>query len=158
MVQEHTFYSGIMTVSTIIHCVGVWIFTFSANLKELISQTITTWAQQSHIQDPELVRVMFSLLRRQYDGIGELLRAMKKSYTISAASVLDAINLLASLGQIRSLLSVRMGNEEEKLMIDGLGYENTMQYMMQWNHLDDLLHICSSLLILTHIGITLYCL
>ncbi|XP_029984596.1 ryanodine receptor 3 [Sphaeramia orbicularis] len=91
------------------------------NLKELISQTITSWAQESHIQDPELVRVMFSLLRRQYDGIGELLRAMKKSYTISAASVQDAINLLASLGQIRSLLSVRMGNEEEKLMIDGLG-------------------------------------
>ncbi|KAJ0060966.1 hypothetical protein NL108_003272, partial [Boleophthalmus pectinirostris] len=91
------------------------------NLKELISQTITSWAQESHIQDPELVRVMFSLLRRQYDGIGELLRAMKKSYTISAASVQDAINLLASLGQIRSLLSVRMGTEEEKLMIDGLG-------------------------------------
>uniref|UniRef100_A0A7N5ZUX4 Ryanodine receptor 3 n=1 Tax=Anabas testudineus TaxID=64144 RepID=A0A7N5ZUX4_ANATE len=91
------------------------------NLKELISQTITSWAQESHIQDPELVRVMFSLLRRQYDGIGELLRAMKKSYTISATSVQDAINLLASLGQIRSLLSVRMGTEEEKLMIDGLG-------------------------------------
>ncbi|MEQ2259798.1 hypothetical protein XENORESO_018651, partial [Xenotaenia resolanae] len=92
-----------------------------SNLKELISQTITSWAQESHIQDPELVRVMFSLLRRQYDGIGELLWAMKKSYTISAASVQDAINLLASLGQIRSLLSVRMGKEEEKLMIDGLG-------------------------------------
>ncbi|XP_061602252.1 ryanodine receptor 3 isoform X2 [Cololabis saira] len=91
------------------------------NLKELISQTITSWAQESYIQDPELVRVMFSLLRRQYDGIGELLRAMKKSYTISAASVQDAINLLASLGQIRSLLAVRMGKEEEKLMIDGLG-------------------------------------
>ncbi|XP_075893569.1 ryanodine receptor 3 isoform X4 [Nelusetta ayraudi] len=91
------------------------------NLKELISQTITSWAQETHILDPELVRVMFSLLRRQYDGIGELLRAMKKSYTISAASVQDAINLLVSLGQIRSLLSVRMGKEEEKLMIDGLG-------------------------------------
>lgn len=103
---------------------GCWILTSLANLKELISQTITTWAQESHIQDPELVRVMFSLLRRQYDGIGELLRAMKKSYTISAASVQDAINLLASLGQIRSLLSVRMGKEEEKLMIDGLGWEN----------------------------------
>ncbi|KAG7283030.1 hypothetical protein CRUP_012923 [Coryphaenoides rupestris] len=91
------------------------------NLKELISQTITSWAQVCHIQDPELVRVMFSLLRRQYDGIGELLRAMRKSYTISDASVQDAINLLASLGQIRSLLSVRMGKEEETLMIDGLG-------------------------------------
>uniref|UniRef100_A0A8C7FDW2 Ryanodine receptor 3 n=1 Tax=Oncorhynchus kisutch TaxID=8019 RepID=A0A8C7FDW2_ONCKI len=92
-----------------------------ANLKELISQTMVSWAQECHVQDPELVRVMFSLLRRQYDSIGELLRAMRKSYTISAASIQDTINLLASLGQIRSLLSVRMGKEEEKLMIDGLG-------------------------------------
>ncbi|KAJ8356248.1 hypothetical protein SKAU_G00190420 [Synaphobranchus kaupii] len=91
------------------------------NLKELISQTMVSWAQESHIQDPELVRVMFSLLRRQYDCVGELLRAIRRSYTISAASVQDTINLLASLGQIRSLLSVRMGKEEEKLMIDGLG-------------------------------------
>ncbi|KTF88694.1 hypothetical protein cypCar_00013265 [Cyprinus carpio] len=92
-----------------------------ANLKELISQTMVTWAQECKIQDPELVRSMFSLLRRQYDGIGELLRALRKSYTVSAKSVGDAINLLASLGQIRSLLSVRMGEEEGQLMIDGLG-------------------------------------
>ncbi|XP_036006629.1 ryanodine receptor 3 isoform X7 [Fundulus heteroclitus] len=91
-----------------------------SNLKELISQTMVSWAQECHIQDPKLVRKMFSLLRRQYDSIGELLRAMRKTYTISAASVQDTINLLASLGQIRSLLSVRMGKEEEKLMIDGL--------------------------------------
>uniref|UniRef100_A0A672SAJ0 Ryanodine receptor 3 n=1 Tax=Sinocyclocheilus grahami TaxID=75366 RepID=A0A672SAJ0_SINGR len=91
------------------------------NLKELISQTMVTWAQECKIQDPALVRSMFSLLRRQYDGIGELLRALRKSYTVSAKSVGDAINLLASLGQIRSLLSVRMGEEEGQLMIDGLG-------------------------------------
>ncbi|KAL0164669.1 hypothetical protein M9458_040422, partial [Cirrhinus mrigala] len=82
------------------------------NLKELISQTMVTWAQECKIQDPALVRSMFSLLRRQ---------ALRKSYTISAKSVGDAINLLASLGQIRSLLSVRMGEEEGQLMIDGLG-------------------------------------
>ncbi|KAI7799584.1 putative ryanodine receptor 3 [Triplophysa rosa] len=91
------------------------------NLKELISQTMVSWAQECKIQDPALVRSMFSLLRRQYDGVGELLRALRKSYTISAKSVGDAINLLASLGQIRSLLSVRMGEEEGQLMIDGLG-------------------------------------
>lgn len=97
----------------------------AANLKELISQTMVSWAQETHIQDPQLVRAMFSLLRRQYDSIGELLRAMRKTYTISAASVHDTIHLLASLGQIRSLLSVRMGKEEEQLMIDGLRYDNT---------------------------------
>ncbi|NXC01598.1 RYR3 protein, partial [Orthonyx spaldingii] len=91
-------------------------------LKELISQTMVRWSQEDQIQDPELVRIMYSLLRRQYDSIGELLQALRKAYTISAASVKDTINLLAALGQIRSLLSVRMGKEEELLMINGLGY------------------------------------
>nr|XP_033808279.1 ryanodine receptor 3 isoform X2 [Geotrypetes seraphini] len=90
-------------------------------LNELISQTMVRWAQEDHIQDPELVRIMFSLIRRQYDSIGEQLRALRKTYTISAISVQDAINLLASLSQIRSLLSVRMGKEEEMQMIYGLG-------------------------------------
>ncbi|XP_054256673.1 ryanodine receptor 3 [Indicator indicator] len=90
-------------------------------LKELISQTMVRWSQEDEIQDPELVRIMYTLLRRQYDSIGELLQALRKAYTISAASVQDTINLLAALGQIRSLLSVRMGKEEELLMINGLG-------------------------------------
>ncbi|XP_064003828.1 ryanodine receptor 3 [Pogoniulus pusillus] len=90
-------------------------------LKELISQTMVRWSQEDQIQDPELVRIMYMLLRRQYDSIGELLQALRKAYTISAASVKDTINLLAALGQIRSLLSVRMGKEEELLMINGLG-------------------------------------
>ncbi|NXE13864.1 RYR3 protein, partial [Lophotis ruficrista] len=94
-----------------------------ATLKELISQTMVRWSQEDQIQDPELVRIMYTLLRRQYDSIGELLQALRKAYTISATSVKDTINLLAALGQIRSLLSVRMGKEEELLMINGLGYE-----------------------------------
>lgn len=97
-------------------------FALSATLKELISQTMVRWSQEDQIQDPELVRIMYTLLRRQYDSIGELLQALRKAYTISAASVKDTINLLAALGQIRSLLSVRMGKEEELLMINGLGY------------------------------------
>ncbi|KAM5301819.1 ryanodine receptor 2 isoform 4-T4 [Glossophaga mutica] len=93
----------------------------SSTLQQLISETMVRWAQESVIEDPELVRAMFVLLHRQYDGIGGLARALPKTYTISAVSVEDTINLLASLGQIRSLLSVRMGREEEKLMIRGLG-------------------------------------
>ncbi|ELK05575.1 Ryanodine receptor 3 [Pteropus alecto] len=90
-------------------------------LKELISQTMIRWAQEDQIQDAELVRMMFTLLRRQYDSVGELLRALRKTYSISQASVSDTIGLLAALGQIRCLLSVRMGKEEELLMINGLG-------------------------------------
>ncbi|XP_065586025.1 ryanodine receptor 2 isoform X3 [Cyrtonyx montezumae] len=93
----------------------------SCTLQQLISDTMVRWAQESVIEDPELVRAMFVLLHRQYDGIGGLVRALPKTYTINSVSVEDTINLLASLGQIRSLLSVRMGKEEEKLMIRGLG-------------------------------------
>ncbi|KAK7820066.1 hypothetical protein U0070_022598 [Myodes glareolus] len=92
-----------------------------SSLQQLISETMVRWAQESVIEDPELVRAMFVLLHRQYDGIGGLVRALPKTYTINGVSVEDTINLLASLGQIRSLLSVRMGKEEEKLMIRGLG-------------------------------------
>lgn len=118
--ERQTKHQGFFVLLLSLSLCIVFFFT-SANLKELISQTMVTWAQECKIQNPELVRSMFSLLRRQYDGIGELLRAMRKSYTISEKSVQDAINLLASLGQIRSLLSVRMGEEEGQLMSDGLG-------------------------------------
>ncbi|KAG1945378.1 ryanodine receptor [Pimephales promelas] len=91
-----------------------------STLQQLISETMVRWAQESVIEDPELVRAMFVLLHRQYDGIGGQVRALPKTYTINAVSVEDTISLLASLGQIRSLLSVRMGREEEKLMIHGL--------------------------------------
>ncbi|TNN62826.1 Ryanodine receptor 2 [Liparis tanakae] len=67
-----------------------------STLQQLISDTMVRWAQES-------------------------VRALPKTYTINSVSIEDTINLLAALGQIRSLLSVRMGREEEKLMIRGLG-------------------------------------
>lgn len=79
------------------------------------------WAQESFIQNPELVRMMFSLLHRQYDGLGELMRVLPKAYTINAVSIIDTMDLLECLGQIRSLLIVQMGPEEERLMIQSIG-------------------------------------
>lgn len=64
---------------------------------------------------------MFSLLHRQYDGLGELIRALPKAYSINAVSVQDTMDLLECLGQIRSLLIVQMGPEEERLMIQSIG-------------------------------------
>uniref|UniRef100_A0A5F8GAP9 Ryanodine receptor 1 n=1 Tax=Monodelphis domestica TaxID=13616 RepID=A0A5F8GAP9_MONDO len=74
------------------------------SLQELVSHTMVHWAQEDFIQNPELVRAMFSLLHRQYDGLGELLRALPRAYTISLSSVEDTMSLLESLCQIRSLL------------------------------------------------------
>ncbi|MEQ2177781.1 hypothetical protein GOODEAATRI_007209, partial [Goodea atripinnis] len=91
-------------------------------LQELISHTMIHWAQESFIQNPELVRMMFSLLHRQYDGLGELMRALPKAYTINEVSIQDTMDLLECLGQIRSLLIVQMGPEEERLIIQSIGY------------------------------------
>ncbi|XP_014166945.1 ryanodine receptor 1-like, partial [Geospiza fortis] len=93
-----------------------------STLQELISQTMVHWAQESFIQSPALVRAMFSLLHRQYDALGELGRALPKAYAISATSVPDTTALLECLGQIRSLLIVQMGPEEENLMIQSIGH------------------------------------
>ncbi|EMP41031.1 Ryanodine receptor 1 [Chelonia mydas] len=90
------------------------------------------WAQESFVQSPALVRVMFSLLHRQYDAIGELLRALPRAYTINAVSVGDAMSLLESLGQIRSLLIVQMGPEEGTLMIQSIG--NIMNNKVFYQH------------------------
>uniref|UniRef100_A0A671YWR5 Ryanodine receptor 2 n=1 Tax=Sparus aurata TaxID=8175 RepID=A0A671YWR5_SPAAU len=92
------------------------------SLKQLISETMVHWAQEAEIKDPELVRAIFSLLHRQYQGLGgQMAGALCRAYTISQASVEDTMALLSSLSQIRSLLSVRMGKEEERLMIRKLG-------------------------------------
>ncbi|KAI4801179.1 hypothetical protein KUCAC02_000104, partial [Chaenocephalus aceratus] len=107
-----------------------------STLQQLISDTMVRWAQESVIEDPELVRAMFVLLHRQYDGIGgQVVRALPKTYTINSVSIEDTITLLAALGQIRSLLSVRMGREEEKLMIRGLGDNHEQQGVLPAPHL-----------------------
>uniref|UniRef100_A0A8C3ABS1 Ryanodine receptor 2 n=1 Tax=Cyclopterus lumpus TaxID=8103 RepID=A0A8C3ABS1_CYCLU len=92
------------------------------SLKTLISETMVRWAQETEMEDPELVRAVFSLLHRQYQGLGgQMTQHLCRAYTISQASVEDTMALLSSLSQIRSLLSVRMGKEEERLMIRRLG-------------------------------------
>uniref|UniRef100_A0AAR2M0X8 Ryanodine receptor 1 n=1 Tax=Pygocentrus nattereri TaxID=42514 RepID=A0AAR2M0X8_PYGNA len=103
-----------------------------STLQELISHTMIHWAQESFIQNPELVRMMFSLLHRQYDSLGELIRALPKAYAINAVSMQDTMDLLECLGQIRSLLIVQMGPEEERLMIQSIG--NIMNNKVFYQH------------------------
>lgn len=80
------------------------------------------WAQETEIEDPELVRAVFRLLHCQYQGLGgQMAGTLCRTYTISQDSVEDTMALLSSLSQIRSLLSVCMGKEEERLMIRRLG-------------------------------------
>lgn len=80
------------------------------------------WAQEGTIEDPALVRAVFSLLHQQYAGLGgQMSTPLQKAYCISQTSVEDTLNLQWALARIRSLLTARMGKEEEELMIRGLG-------------------------------------
>ncbi|XP_013392084.1 ryanodine receptor [Lingula anatina] len=89
---------------------------WSGSLQNLISNTMRKWAEEDFITDQSLVQEMFSLLYRQYDGIGEVLRAILKTYVISAASTHDINNLVKALGNIRALLNVQVAPQEEETL------------------------------------------
>lgn len=78
--------------------------------------TITKWAKESEIENRELIRQMFSLLLRSYNGVGEVINSLEKTYIINSTSKEDVENLLKHLDIIRSLLPVQMSPEEEEIM------------------------------------------
>lgn len=79
------------------------------------------WAKQD-IKDPQLTQEVFSLLYRQYDGVGEVYRDLTKAYVVMDTRSGDIIELMESLGQVLSLLHVRMGPDEEEILRDGLKF------------------------------------
>ncbi|CAF0745111.1 unnamed protein product, partial [Didymodactylos carnosus] len=86
-------------------------------LCEVIKKTLIEWGYATHINDPNLIREIFKLLYRQYDGIGEISRCLEKTYTISAKSIRDITQLLRQLSTVRALLTVQMDADEEEIMI-----------------------------------------
>lgn len=66
--------------------------------------------------------LLFSLLVRQYDSIGGLIRALQKTYVINAKTKSDVAEMWVGLSQIRALLPVQMSQEEEELMRERLWY------------------------------------
>lgn len=84
--------------------------------RKVLIKTIVGWAEESQIENPKLVREMFGLLVRQYDTIGELIRALEKTYVINSKTKEDVANMWVGLSQIRALLPVQMSQEEEELM------------------------------------------
>lgn len=65
---------------------------------------------------------IFSLLVRQYDSVGELIRALEKTYVINFKTKEDVAQMWVGLSQIRSLLPVQMSQEEEELMRERLWF------------------------------------
>ncbi|XP_041921605.1 ryanodine receptor 2 isoform X1 [Alosa sapidissima] len=92
------------------------------SLRQMISDAMLRWAQEAPMAEPALVRAVFRLLRRQYEGLSAQMAApLHKAYCISPGSVEDTLALQSALGRLRSLLRIRMGRQEEALMIQGLG-------------------------------------
>ncbi|KAI1309033.1 Ryanodine receptor [Halotydeus destructor] len=85
-----------------------------------VIETISCWAQESEIENRELVRQMFSLLLRCYNGVGELVEALEQTYVLSSSSKQDVITMFEHLTVVRSLLPVQMSPEEEEIMRETL--------------------------------------
>ncbi|XP_064623398.1 ryanodine receptor-like isoform X6 [Lineus longissimus] len=109
-------------------------------LCRLISNCVVKWGKSDFIENHDLVREMFSLLHRQYDGLGELMRALDKTYVISAVSHSDVASLLKALGTIRLLLSVQVDTDEEALLKTNLW--TTMDNKIFFQHPDLMRALC----------------
>lgn len=90
-------------------------------LRNFIAKTMTNWAQQD-IKDPCLTREVFSLLHRQYDGVGEVYRGLTKAYVVKDTGAGEIVSLMKAQGNVLSLLRVRMGPTEEEILRVGLRY------------------------------------
>lgn len=88
--------------------------------RKVLISTIVSWAEETQIETPKLVREMFSLLVRQYDTVGELIRALEKTYVINSKTKDDVAGMWVGLSQIRALLPVQMSQEEEDLVRERL--------------------------------------
>lgn len=73
------------------------------------------------------------MLVRQYDSVGELIRALEKTYVINFKTKEDVAQMWVALSQIRSLLPVQMSQEEEELMRERLWYELVLYYFLVYN-------------------------
>ena len=90
--------------------------TSEEKFRKVLVETIIRWGSESEIESTDLVREMFSLLLRQYDTVGELMRATENTYVIDSKTKEDAVGMWVALSRIRSLLPVQMSKEEEELV------------------------------------------
>ena len=58
--------------------------TSEEKFRKVLVETIIRWGSEASIENTDLVREMFSLLLRQYDTVGELMRATENTYVIDS--------------------------------------------------------------------------
>jgi hypothetical protein len=92
------------------------------SLQHLITQTMITWASKE-IHDLKLIEEIFSLLYRQFNEVGEVAQALKKTYVLEVTCDhltgkpnFDIPAFTNALGSLRLLLKVGMSKKEENLL------------------------------------------
>lgn len=92
------------------------------SLQRLIAQTMITWANKE-VQDLKLIEEIFSLLYRQFNEVGEVAQALKKTYVLEVTcdtaigkANFDIPAFVNALGSLRLLLKVGMSKKEENLL------------------------------------------
>lgn len=92
------------------------------SLQRLITHTMITWANKE-IQDLKLTEEIFSLLYRQFNEVGEVAQALKKTYILEVTNDpitgkpnFDIPAFCNALGSLRLLLKVGMSKKEENLL------------------------------------------
>lgn len=73
-------------------------------LTKKIVSTVIKWAEESEIENRELIRQMFHLLLRCYNGVAKLMDALQKAYVISDKSTADVEQFVLHLNKVRALL------------------------------------------------------
>ena len=85
-----------------------------------VISVIGKWAEESEIENRELVRQMFNLLLRCYNATGEVMEALDHTYVVSESSKEDVVDMFVHLSIVRSLLPVQMSAEEEEIVRETL--------------------------------------
>ena len=68
----------------------------SENIQQLIIDTVISWAKTDIIADQNLIRAMFSLLHRQYDGVSEVRFLMALTAVPSVHSIILVVVVIVT--------------------------------------------------------------
>ena len=89
-----------------------------SRLQEIIKTVLIKWAREG-IKGSELTEKIFLLLHRQFNETEELINALNSTYVVEKLSDVCSdgiVQFMNSLGYIRNVLKIGMGEKEEKLL------------------------------------------
>lgn len=91
-------------------------------LQEVVKSTVIKWARAG-IKSNALIEKAFQLLYRQFNETEELMKTLGSTYVVervSDESLADISQFRESLGHVRNLMRIGMGEEEERTLEEKL--------------------------------------